>query len=189
MKFPLYVVVLVTLLGLIPFNLSPGFVEATKFSLEPEIANSNAVRERNVLSSSVFDQGGLRMEWSSNGDFDIDIPDNWDCDGDCKGSNHANKCDIGICFEICFDKDKDFYISEKEVDKALNDKLSWVERMATDDAKHWVRKFDGLDGSEKDGKISALELHSADSSKCKDLKTIYDYLCMRCKTYKKAIGA
>jgi hypothetical protein len=171
------------LLLLALFYVSTMYVEGKKISLNSGEIEDNKLMIKRKTESNIYNEGGLRIEWTKNGDFQMDIPDDWDCIGECE-NNNGNKCDIGVCFELCYDRDKDFYITESEVQHALDAKLSWAEKMLTSNAKEWVNKFDN-DG---DSRISPLELYNTDKSKCGDLNTIYNYLCMRCKTYKKAIA-
>lgn len=136
-----------------------------------------------LKSPKIYDaEDGLHMEWRADGGLDLDIPDSWNCAGTCE-DERADRCSLGYCFELCFDTDKDFYVSEKEIDAALKKNLSWLERMVTFSAPEWITKFDGADGSAMDKKISASELNAAVDVECKDLIDMRTYLCDRCPQF------
>jgi len=132
----------------------------------------------------VYNKDGLVIEWDNSGELSLDIPDTWDCMKECK-DERADRCILGYCFELCFDTDHDFVISEKELDSAFKKHLSWIERMATYSAKDWIKFFDGSDGSIKDSAISANELQYAEKVACSDLIKMRDNLCGRCEQFNK----
>jgi hypothetical protein len=127
-----------------------------------------------VNNEKIYNEQGIKIVWTDDDELNIDIPNNFDCLHGCK-DNDADRCNIGICFELCYDKDRDFQISVDEVQRAIDKKLSWYEKMATYSAKDWVKKFDGKDGTKIDNKISPVELHTADVS-CSDLGDMMKHL-------------
>ena len=132
-----------------------------------------------IHSSKPYKNGGIYLKWEDNGTLTVNYPKETDCFGGCD----SNRCDLGLCFAICYDKNKDFYVSEGELSDALQKNLSWIERKFAKSAKQYIDMYDGSDGSKKDERISPTELQHA-KGHCKDLKDMDKYLCQRCEEYK-----
>jgi len=138
------------------------------------------------LPAKHFEQNGLVIDRDVQGTISLKVPEDWDCMKGCTDPS-ANRCLLGYCFLMCYDEDGDFLISEKEIQNALYNQLSWFERGLTHSASTWVSLFDGADLSIPDKNISSQELIESDEPTCSDLVDSKGYLCDRCPAFVKDI--
>ncbi len=127
-----------------------------------------------------YSEGGITLERKTeNSPLQVTVNDTVDCYGDCPS---VNRCLLGVCFGVCFDSNKDYHISEEELQVAFNSKLGLIERDWAGSVSKYIRQFDGADGSKLDGRISPNELQSVKDA-CKSFARIHDYLCARCERF------
>ena len=137
-----------------------------------------------VITCSTYENNGFEMSWTDDDQLIMNIPDDWDCSAGCADKN-ADRCVVSFCFELCYDTNKDFYVSKKELTNALDNNLSFIERMVTYKPSEWVSKFDGEDGSIKDKKISPIELYKSSQITCNDVSDVRTKLCNKCPLFLK----
>jgi hypothetical protein len=121
----------------------------------------------------------VQYRWNG-GELEVRGLENVDCFRGCS----VDRCELARCFGQYFDQDGDLMISDDEMQDAIYAEMSWIERMATSDGKGWVKKFDGADGSERDHRISPIEVIEvgSDAVSCGDFDNAMHYLCKRAKS-------
>lgn len=141
---------------------------------------SFSIGEKEMPYPRKYSEAGITLERKNElSALQVSFNETIDCYGDCPS---VNRCSIGICFGVCFDKNKDFQISAEELQAAFDLELGIIEKAVAGHAISYIEQFDGADGSPKNGLITPSELQSVRGA-CKSFAKIHDYLCSRCTRY------